>query len=355
MLVDSMVVLALAILLIAVAWMCVALSPWVQKEAFSQVLAKPVFRNPVWKRMSSKSVLVLFLSVLFVIAYLVFSQNFVRPSYLEALAAAPLWASVLLLVAEELFFRVTLSRKLLGGTGQAIVYALVMAFPFSMGFSDYLANFVILAATGLLCSFLLERLGFAVTVAFRLCILAVFLAAGVSSSFLIAALIFLAPFAWLLTERKTPGKSLSELGLVMPGNPVRLVADCAWLLILMILALGLVGAVLSYFGFSDQGSVAALVKQQGGFALLLAVTLGPIGEELLFRGLLSRRYGILASSLAFGLAHYFYGSVLEVVGAVTVGLILAWYTKRTNSTVAPIVAHAAYNALSILVIFGIGI
>ena len=346
-----MVVLALAIVLAVAALFCAYVSPKIRAGAISQILAHPTHKNPAWESLSSKFVLLLFLSVLFVIGYFIFSHKLTHFGYLDALAAAPLWAAVLLLAAEELFFRAVIPPGLLGNTGRAMVYGLLLAWPFSPGFLDYLANASVLFAIGMLCSFLVERFGFVFSLSFRLATLAVFFVASVSSSVLLSALIFLAPFVWLALEKKAPRQALSYLG-VLPMNTVRLVSDCAWLFLVMLLAVSLVGVVVSHFGFADSENVAEIVRQQGTFALMLAVTLGPIGEELLFRGLLNKKFGIVASSVAFGLAHYFYGSVIEISAAVAVGLLLAWYVKKTNNIIAPIVAHALYNGVSMALILG---
>jgi membrane protease YdiL (CAAX protease family) len=105
---------------------------------------------------------------------------------------------------------------------------------------------------------------------------------------------------------------------------------------------------------------------------LFEVVLVPLGEELVFRGLmlgilldrLHRWYGpgrgvrlaIVFSALAFGAAHAsnaLFGVahsfvVVQVVVATVLGLILADLRVRTRSLLAPVLLHALVNAINLL-------
>lgn len=89
--------------------------------------------------------------------------------------------------------------------------------------------------------------------------------------------------------------------------------------------------------------------------LVAVVVLAPLGEELLFRGVLyqalRRRVplwpAIGLSGLAFGLSH---GEPLAIVGTFPLGMYLAWLFHRRGTIVAPIVAHVVFNLLGVLVV-----
>jgi len=340
-----MAVLELSILLFVATIFCAVILRWDRKKISVLLLPAQKISNPAWKQLSLRFILIILLATVVVF----FSWVFAHDQYLDSLAAAPLWVALLLVLSEELFFRVTVRKGLVGFAGQALAYALLVAWPFSTGFGSYVSNVVFLLFSGIICAFLFDRFGFAASLSFRMATLAVFFLGSVSGSFIINLLLLLIPFVWLAVERKTLSESLSFLGLNrMPA--VKLISDCAWLLITSMLLVALVGVVVSHFGFADEGNVAEVIKRQGAVALFLAVTFGPLAEELFFRGLLSRKYGILASSVAFGMAHYFYSSVVEVAGAISIGMLFAWYVKKTGNIIAPIFAHCAYNALSMAVI-----
>jgi membrane protease YdiL (CAAX protease family) len=86
--------------------------------------------------------------------------------------------------------------------------------------------------------------------------------------------------------------------------------------------------------------------------LLLAVG-APVVEELFFRGLLqralARRLGrgvaVLGSAVVFGLAHF---ELLQLPALILFGVVLALLADRTGRLGPGIVAHAVFNAATVL-------
>ncbi|MCB9657544.1 MAG: CPBP family intramembrane glutamic endopeptidase [Polyangiales bacterium] len=94
--------------------------------------------------------------------------------------------------------------------------------------------------------------------------------------------------------------------------------------------------------------------QDGLGAVLAFVALAPLAEEVLFRGVLfpgmTRHYGhawfaIALSSLLFGVTHV---EPVAIFYATLMGAGLAWLTVRARSVVPALVAHAAHNAVPLL-------
>jgi len=99
-------------------------------------------------------------------------------------------------------------------------------------------------------------------------------------------------------------------------------------------------------------------------ALIAAFTIAPLAEEALFRGLLFRKIGewlsgkkagwmpwaaaALASSIIFSLMHASYGSIAELLVAFAIGLALCIGTKKFNSLVPAVLAHTAFNFVSVV-------
>ena len=97
--------------------------------------------------------------------------------------------------------------------------------------------------------------------------------------------------------------------------------------------------------------------------LVLAFTFAPLGEEMFFRGFLFRKVsdffwarlegtpswiiGAFLSSLLFSLMHASYGSIAELAVAFAVGFALCVGVKKTNSLVPAVLAHAAFNFVSV--------
>jgi len=98
-----------------------------------------------------------------------------------------------------------------------------------------------------------------------------------------------------------------------------------------------------------------LPRTPGGYAMafLSVVVVGPLVEELVYRGLLHRLlssswgpvYGAVASSLLFGLMHF---QLWLLFGLMGVGLVLAFIHEHTGSVTACWVTHAAHNGLTLV-------
>lgn len=90
-----------------------------------------------------------------------------------------------------------------------------------------------------------------------------------------------------------------------------------------------------------------------------AITAG-ITEELLFRGYLlprldlllrNRQLAIVLSSLLFGLGHYRYGTIHNVVGPIVIGLVLAVYYDRFRNIKLIILFHVLWDVAAFYLSF----
>ena len=81
-------------------------------------------------------------------------------------------------------------------------------------------------------------------------------------------------------------------------------------------------------------------------ALAVGVTAG-LGEEMLFRGAVQPRFGLLLTSLLFAAGHIQYGFSPALLEILVIGLILGWLRERSG-LVACMAVHAAYNFLNLL-------
>ena len=92
----------------------------------------------------------------------------------------------------------------------------------------------------------------------------------------------------------------------------------------------------------------------GATALAVSMCLVPIGEEVMFRGLLHTavrdRFGLAAAiivvSAGFALIHSLRYHFLVLF---SVGVVLALLRERTGSLLPPIIAHAGLNSVTILI------
>ncbi len=101
--------------------------------------------------------------------------------------------------------------------------------------------------------------------------------------------------------------------------------------------------------------ISELTFQNQNPILLFAATvfIGPAAEEITFRGLVQRRArvwltpgtAIVISALLFGLAHM---NMIQLIYAFPLGLLLGLLYEKSGSLLAPVLAHMAVNAATIL-------
>jgi len=98
-------------------------------------------------------------------------------------------------------------------------------------------------------------------------------------------------------------------------------------------------------------------------AILAAVVMAPVAEELLFRGLLHRGLRVrltivpatAISSVLFAVIHVevVLSQPLALVGLTLAGAVMALAYERTGSLVVPVVIHAVYNALTLVAVVAV--
>ena len=91
------------------------------------------------------------------------------------------------------------------------------------------------------------------------------------------------------------------------------------------------------------------VKNAGSTTLFVVGISSALGEELFFRGMLTTTFGLVASSLAFGLLHQMRGRLRWVWAgwATVMGLLFGALFLATGSLLGALVAHAAINVTNL--------
>jgi hypothetical protein len=108
---------------------------------------------------------------------------------------------------------------------------------------------------------------------------------------------------------------------------------------------------------TKEGGETGAIQWRTAVAVFFAASfVAPIAEEFFFRGLLYTairdRFGFwfaaAVSSTLFGFIH---AGIYNVPPIIFLGFVFAYIYERTRTLVAPIVAHAIYNTISLAVIF----
>jgi membrane protease YdiL (CAAX protease family) len=84
-----------------------------------------------------------------------------------------------------------------------------------------------------------------------------------------------------------------------------------------------------------------------GGAVVIGLSAG-ICEEILFRGALQPRFGLLLAAILFTIGHVQYGFTPATLEVFIIGLVLGLVRNRANTTTA-ILIHAGYNTAGILI------
>ncbi len=85
-------------------------------------------------------------------------------------------------------------------------------------------------------------------------------------------------------------------------------------------------------------------------SLVLVALFSGIGEEALFRGAVQQEFGLVVASLVFGLAHVGPDRryLVWTAWAIMAGFLFGALYEVTGGLLAPIVAHSAHNAATLL-------
>ncbi len=147
-----------------------------------------------------------------------------------------------------------------------------------------------------------------------------------------------------------------DLGLDTGTFTWRLALIALGVAVLLRVAVIPLGFVFQWLGYTENPQLPMLAPQGFDVTSMIITLIGggilaPIGEELLFRGVIHhwlRRWGavlaVVVSSLIFGLAHFnlMIGAIAFILG---IGCAIIY--DRTRSLWAPIIVHVVFNLLGI--------
>lgn len=112
-------------------------------------------------------------------------------------------------------------------------------------------------------------------------------------------------------------------------------------------------------GNQNVDGLTALFKYLGVFMVIYALILGPILEELVFRGFIMNHFFIgqrilspLFSAILFGIVHG-YTDPIYFLSKALLGLVLALIYQKTNNLKSDITLHIANNSLIPIILSGL--
>lgn len=150
--------------------------------------------------------------------------------------------------------------------------------------------------------------------------------------------------------RRNLKEILIRLGVVKPKFKEVIIGLTAGLM--LIFAAGIIALLFTQlFGLPEAENLDIMLRNlmtlEGAFVVGLS---SGICEEILFRGALQPKFGILLTSILFTLLHFQYSStmVLSLSVIFVLSISLGYLKNRTNTTTA-MIAHASFNTVQILI------
>lgn len=163
----------------------------------------------------------------------------------------------------------------------------------------------------------------------------------------------------LASRRKGTGDLGADLGLRIEGRDVGrglLVGLGSQLVLIPLLYLPVTLLDVDVDVSEKAREITGLARGPGLVLLALCIVVGaPLAEELFFRGMLQRavtgrhgpRWGVAASSVAFGITHF---QPVQLAGLVAFGAVLGVLAERAGRLGPSIVAHMAFNATTVVLL-----
>lgn len=178
------------------------------------------------------------------------------------------------------------------------------------------------------------------------------------SSVLLSELIaaFFVPFTLItisvyLYNGSTLEQFLNKIGFVRTERMPYMIGKSIFWLLMVVVVIGLGTVALTTLGIDDRKAVIEKVRGFSVPLIVVGASLSPVAEELLFRGVLLNKCGVLVSSLLFAISHITYGSINMVVNASLAGIVLCKARETEKTLLIPIIVHAAFNIMSIIAIY----
>ena len=166
----------------------------------------------------------------------------------------------------------------------------------------------------------------------------------------------LLPLFWFLFKRDEAGRNACGAAAWRIPEKIGMNAgNAAFVAAASVLIAGVLELLITFIAISDPEYeiVAEAISVPPVLLQIVCVgVIGPLMEEVLFRGLIYRRlrdyvgvfWAILLSAAVFGLAH---GNIIQGIFAGLFGVVLAMLYEHYGSLWAPVAAHVANNVFSV--------
>ena len=163
-----------------------------------------------------------------------------------------------------------------------------------------------------------------------------------------------AAVSWMLYKRVPVRKITDKLGLSRDRLTRKNIGYGILIFIAYLALILAIGVFSSITGISVNSNASSVLGLFPLWLLPFVMIIAPLNEEILFRGFLVPRIGIVVSALFFAILHGGYASYVEFFMALWFGLVAGYAFKRTKSLYPSLVTHILVNTTTALALFGSG-
>ncbi len=158
-------------------------------------------------------------------------------------------------------------------------------------------------------------------------------------------------FTYMLYKGKRLKNIVDELGISKRKLALRYIG-MGILLFILFFSLQLIAGIVEYItGYIVSTNVSSTLSNFPLYFYIFAFLIAPINEEILFRGFMVPRFGIILSAIIFGAMHYLsYFSIAEFVAALAFGLAAGYIFKKTQSLYPSIFGHMLFDFVNVLLL-----
>lgn len=158
-------------------------------------------------------------------------------------------------------------------------------------------------------------------------------------------------FLYLMVyKRNTLAKCVDQLGIGLKRLSANKIMLGLGLFLAIFLLEIVIGAISSATNIQINTNSGILLASAPVWFYIVLVVVAPVSEEILFRGLMVPRLGIIISALLFGIGHAGYDSTfgIDIISAFIFGVLAGYAFKRTKSLYPSMIAHILVNLLALL-------
>jgi membrane protease YdiL (CAAX protease family) len=160
--------------------------------------------------------------------------------------------------------------------------------------------------------------------------------------------------SWMLHKRIKPENLTGELGLSRDRLTLKNIGYGILIFISYLIITVAISEITQLTHTSINSNAASVLGIFPLWLLPFTMILAPLNEEILFRGFMVPRVGIVISALIFAALHSGYASYLEFFMALWFGLVAGYAFKRTKSLYPSLVTHMLVNSTTVLALVGSG-